>query len=72
MLLLRDAQKTDLAALRTLAAELDSVNLPHDDRALAGIIDSSRASFAAKIRDPLARSYVFVLEEPRSGRILGT
>ena len=72
VLLLRDAQKADLAALRALAAELNSVNLPDDERALAGIIDRSRASFSAKIRDPLARSYVFVLEEPRSGRIVGT
>jgi arginine N-succinyltransferase len=72
MLLLRDAQKADLRALRSLAAELNSVNLPNDERALADIIDRSRASFGGKIRDPLARSYVFVLEEPRSRRLLGT
>jgi arginine N-succinyltransferase len=72
MLLLRDAQKADLPALRQLAAELNSVNLPNDERALAGIIDRSQRSFAGRIREPLARSYVFVLEEPRSGRILGT
>jgi arginine N-succinyltransferase len=72
MLLLRDAQKADLRALKALAAELNSVNLPHDERALAGIIDRSCRSFAGRIRDPLDRSYVFVLEEPRSGRLLGT
>jgi arginine N-succinyltransferase len=72
MLLLREAQKADLRALRSLAAELNSVNLPNDERALADIIERSRASFGGKIRDPLARSYVFVLEEPRSGRLLGT
>jgi arginine N-succinyltransferase len=72
MLLLRDAQKTDQKALRTLAAELNSVNLPLDDRALADIIDRSYRSFAGKIREPLDRSYVFVLEDPRSGRLLGT
>jgi arginine N-succinyltransferase len=72
MLLLRDAQKADQKALRALAAELNSVNLPADDRALAEIIDKSCRSFAGRIRDPLERSYVFVLEEPRSGRILGT
>ena len=72
MLLLRDAQKGDQKALKALAAELNSVNLPHDDRALADIVDRSCRSFAAKIRDPLQRSYVFVLEDPRSGRILGT
>ncbi len=72
MLLLRDAQKADLKPLRALAAELNSVNLPDDERALAGIVDKSCRSFGGKIRDPLARSYVFVLEEPRSGRIFGT
>ncbi len=72
MLLLRDAQKADLGALHALAAELDSVNLPADERALAGIIDRSRRSFAGEIREPLQRSYVFVLEDPRSGRLLGT
>ncbi|WP_176067275.1 arginine N-succinyltransferase [Anaeromyxobacter diazotrophicus] len=72
MLLLRDAQKADLGALRALAAELDSVNLPDDERALASIVDHSRRSFAGKIRDPLQRSYVFVLAEPRSGRLVGT
>jgi len=72
MLLLRDAQKADLGALRTLAAELNSVNLPDDERALASIVDHSSRSFSGKIRDPLQRSYVFVLAEPRSGRLLGT
>ena len=72
MLLLRDAQKSDLKALRALAAELNSVNLPNDERALCEIIDKSSRSFTGKLRNPLERSYVFVLEEPRSGRLLGT
>jgi arginine N-succinyltransferase len=72
MLLLRDAHRSDLQGLRTLAAELNSVNLPHDDRALAAIVDRSARSFGGKIREPLRRSYVFVLEDPRSGRLLGT
>src|SRR5690242_3104334 len=72
MLLLRDAQKSDLKELSRLSARLDSVNLPHDERALAAIIDRSCRSFAARIRDPLQRSYLFVLEDPRAGRLLGT
>jgi arginine N-succinyltransferase len=72
MFLLRDAQKSDLKALRALAAELNSVNLPNDERALAEIVDRSSRSFTGKVRDPLERSYAFVLEEPRSGRLLGT
>ena len=72
MLLLRDAQRADLRALRVLAAQLDSVNLPDEERALAAIIERSCHSFAGRIRDPRRRSYVFVLEDPRSGRVLGT
>ncbi len=72
MLLIRDAQKADLEALVALAAALNSVNLPNDERALAEIIDRSSRSFTAKVRNPLERSYVFVLEEPRTGRVIGT
>jgi len=72
MWLVRDVQKNDLPALRGLARVLNSVNLPADDRALAGIIDRSVRSFAGRIRDPLARSYVFALEEPRRRRVVGT
>jgi arginine N-succinyltransferase len=72
MLLLRDAQKSDLPSLARLAKVLNTVNLPYDERALAGIIEHSVRSFSARIRDPLERTYVFVAEEPRSGRIIGT
>jgi arginine N-succinyltransferase len=72
MLLLRDAQRGDLKQLKVLSSLLDSVNLPHDERALARIIDASSRSFAAKIRNPLERVYLFVLEDPGSGKLLGT
>jgi len=72
MLLLRDAQRSDLASLARLAKVLNTVNLPYDERALARIIDRSVRSFSGRIRDPLERHYVFVAEEPRHGRIVGT
>ena len=72
MLLLRDVRKSDLPRLRALARVLNSVNLPADDRALSGIIDRSVRSFSGRIADPLRRSYVFVLEDPRRRRVLGT
>jgi len=71
MLLLRDAQRTDRGALRALARELNSVNLPLDDRALADILRRSRLSFAGQL-PALERTYVFVLEDPARGRVLGT
>jgi arginine N-succinyltransferase len=72
VLVLRDVRKSDLPRLKALARVLNSVNLPADERALAGIIERSVRSFAGRIADPLRRSYVFVLEDPRRGRVLGT
>ena len=72
LILLRDARKSDLESLAALAKVLDTVNLPYDQRALAEIIDRSVRSFSGRIRDPLERMYVFVAEEPRSHRVLGT
>jgi arginine N-succinyltransferase len=72
MFILRDAQKGDLAQIKELAALLNTVNLPDDERLLAQKIDASRRSFGGRIREPLSREYLFVLEEPQSGRIAGT
>jgi arginine N-succinyltransferase len=72
VLLLRDVQRTDLPALGGLSRVLNSVNLPADPAALRGIVDRSVRSFAGRIADPLCRSYVFVLEDPRRRRVLGT
>jgi arginine N-succinyltransferase len=72
MLLLRDAQRSDLQSLSALARVLDTVNLPDDPRALSGIIDHSVRSFSGRIRDPLERAYVFVAEDARSGKVIGT
>lgn len=72
MLLLRDAHLDDLPGLTALAAELDSVNLPNDRRALGQIVSRSVGSFTGRIKDPLARAYVFVAEAPRGRRLVGT
>jgi arginine N-succinyltransferase len=72
MLLLRDAQRSDLPGLAALAGELDSVNLPDDPRALGQIVGRSVGSFSGRIAHPLDRAYVFVAEAPRGGRLVGT
>ncbi len=72
MYLLRDAQEGDSRALAALAKMLNSVNLPDDPRALASIVERSRRSFAGLIRNPLERAYLFVLEDPRRRRVVGT
>ncbi len=72
MLLLRDVQKTDLSGLKRLAAVLNTVNLPNDEETLERLIEVSVRSFAGKVKDPFEREYLFVLEDPRAGGVLGT
>jgi len=68
---IRDVQRSDLPALQKLARELDTVNLPDDERELLRIIDWSARSFDSRIKNPFQREYLFVLEEPRSERVVG-
>jgi arginine N-succinyltransferase len=72
MLVLRDVQKNDLAGLKRLAAVLNTVNLPNNEETLSAIIDKSVRSFAGKVKNPMDREYLFVLEDPRNATILGT
>ena len=72
MYVIRDVQKSDLPGLRKLAQELDTVNLPNDEKMLSSAIDFSTRSFDGRVRDAFQREYLFVLEDTRSGRIVGT
>jgi arginine N-succinyltransferase len=72
MLLLRDAQKSDLPGLKRLAAELNTVNLPNNLEELAELVEKSAKSFSGRIRNPLEREYLFVLEDTRKGKVIGT
>ena len=72
MYLIRDGQKSDLPSLRKLASVLNTVNLPNDERELGSILEKSARSFDGRIRDPFDREYLFVMEEARSGRVMGT
>lgn len=72
MLLLRDVHKSDLAGLKRLAKVLNSVNLPHNEEVLEGLIDKSVKSFSGKIEEPFKREYLFVLQDLRTHFIIGT
>jgi arginine N-succinyltransferase len=72
MMVLRDVSKSDLPGLKRLAAVLNSVNLPHNEDVLAKLIEQSVKSFSGKIKDPLEREYLFVLEDLRNETIIGT
>lgn len=72
MLVLRPITRTDLGPLATLAALLDSVNLPSDRSVLAGRIETSLRSFADELTDPRDGIFVFVLEDTGVRRVVGT
>jgi arginine N-succinyltransferase len=72
MFLLRDAQKSDLDELLRVAQSLNSVNLPARRDALEEIIDLSCRSFTGKVKNPFEREYLFVLEDVRNQRLVGT
>jgi arginine N-succinyltransferase len=71
MFLLRDIAPGDLDDLQRAAVHLDSVNLPDDREALAGLIERSRASFAGEL--PVGdRCFVFVAADADRGEVVGT
>src|SRR5213082_2064829 len=71
MYVIRDVQRSDLSALQKLARELNTVNLPDDERELLRIIDWSARSYDGRVKNAFQREYVFVLEEPRAERVVG-
>ena len=73
MLILRPIGRPDLDDLVELARQLDSVNLPSDRDFLSHRIDQSLHSFE-HTEGPNGEPaiYVFVLEDQREGRCVGT
>ncbi len=72
MFVIRDARPSDLAGLARLAAILNTVNLPNDQAALESLVDLSVKSFAGRIKNPLRREYLFVMEDTDTGLLVGT
>jgi arginine N-succinyltransferase len=72
MFVIRDATPADLSSVHHLAAVLNTVNLPNDEGALRELLELSQRSFAGRIKDPLEREYLFVMEDTTSGALVGT
>jgi arginine N-succinyltransferase len=70
MFLVRDARAGDLDDLHTVAAFLNSVNLPADRHRLGELIHLSARSFAGACEVP-DRRYLFVLTDGDAGAVLG-
>lgn len=74
MLFVRAATLADFDALAQMARAAQPVlhSLPHDRDALRARIAASEASFRADVASPGEESYLFVLEDGDTGRLLGT
>ncbi|MES2932735.1 MAG: arginine N-succinyltransferase [Pseudomonadota bacterium] len=72
MVVVRAIKETDLDALMVLAGQVGSgmTSLKPDCKMLSARIERACASFAESI-PPLQRDYLFVMEVPQSGRVVG-
>lgn len=71
---LRPGEARDLLALRRLIATVSGglTTLPNEERILVSKLEQSKASFASNTRTPGAEQYFFVLEDERTGELVGT
>jgi arginine N-succinyltransferase len=68
---IRAALPNDEDDLLALAGHLNTVNLPADRAAIAGILAKSQKSFEGSLPEP-HRVYVFILRDRAQGRAIGT
>lgn len=71
MFLIRNAREDDLDSLMELAANLNSVNFPHQAPALKEQLALSQESFSGKIKGKTEGHYIFLAEDLTSSEILG-
>jgi len=73
-MIIRPVAMHDLSALRDIAVESGPgfTSLIDDHEFLVRKIERSLASFASNVRRPGDQSYLFVLEDPNTGDIMGT
>jgi len=73
-MIIRPVAVSDLAALKDIAVESGPgfTSLVDDHDFLVQKIECSVASFAKMVKQPGDQSYLFVLEEPETGNIMGT
>jgi len=70
--LVRNVREDDLDSIHRLSKLVYFINLPSDKAVLKQKIAVSLASFSGEIEDKFERHYIFVLEDPNSGEVLGT
>jgi arginine N-succinyltransferase len=70
--LIRSARPDDLADLLRLSRHLDSYNFPADRGLIKELLELSVRSFAGVSHVPEEGKYLFVMEEVRTGRVVGS
>ncbi|MEI6806386.1 MAG: arginine N-succinyltransferase [Myxococcaceae bacterium] len=70
--MIRNARVGDANGLRRLAVLLNTTNLPDEPGGLEEILHHSCDSFEGKIENPFERLYLFVLEDTRTGQVIGS
>lgn len=70
--MIRPAKLSDTQGLQRLAVLLNSTNLPDEPEEIEEILTHSCDSFEGKIKNPFERLYVFVLEETKSQKVIGS
>lgn len=71
MFVVRPAERHDSDDIFALAKHLDTLNLPADKKAIAGIIGDSLDAFSGKTL-PQQREFLFVLEDLTQNQVVGT
>jgi arginine N-succinyltransferase len=71
MFRIRQSYREDVDQVLAVAEHLDTVNLPADRGHIEGILDRSERSFAAELPE-VEREFLFVLEDLKKRRIIGT
>lgn len=71
MFLVRESLQGDLDQILQIAEHLDSYNLPFDRQAIKEVLAASEAAFACAV-PPAERSFTFVVENSKTGEIVGT
>jgi arginine N-succinyltransferase len=69
---IREARPGDLGAIEKLAALLDTMNLPRDRDLLAAMIETSVRSFRGEVAEAAEAEFIFVLEDRKEGKPIGT
>lgn len=74
MQVLRPITVNDFAALKEIAIESGHgfTSLPVDDGQLQEKIDRAQNSFTKNVDKPIDESYLFVLEDSETGKVIGT